>query len=264
LSRRNRVVPITVVPTLVQGAAAAGQIREALLKAQSLENVDVIIIGRGGGSIEDLWAFNDEALARLIAACPVPVISAVGHEIDFTLADFVADLRAPTPSAAAELVVKSADDTFQLLITQWKRLEISWKRLLDSRKQLLISLQKQLVDPKRRIEDLIIRNDELCSRLTRSSYDLVKRLQLRLQLPNARLVASMEHVLLNRRLGLQGKASVLHSLSPLRVLERGYAVAKFEGPDGEILKRASQVEVDDSIYVRLGEGSLIAKVIEKN
>lgn len=231
LSRRARGIQITVIPSLVQGAGSAEQIVAALKRAWTIPGVDVIIIGRGGGSIEDLWAFNDETLARTIVASPFPVISAVGHEIDFTISDFVADLRAPTPSAAAELVAKSSDELMQKVLQLRRLLVISKKRSLEGFKQKLALLRNALVDPQKKLQELTQRNDELLLRL-----DLARK-----------------NVFERKRQRLEHKMSLLDSLSPLRVVDRGYAlVTKGEA----VIKSAKDVKKGDQLNIRLSQGSL--------
>ncbi len=231
LSRRARGIQITVIPSLVQGAGSAEQIVAALKRAWTIPGVDVIIIGRGGGSIEDLWAFNDETLARTIVASPFPVISAVGHEIDFTISDFVADLRAPTPSAAAELVAKSSDELMQKVLQLRRLLVISKKRSLEGFKQKLALLRNALVDPQKKLQELTQRNDELLLRL-----DLARK-----------------NVFERKRQRLEHKMSLLDSLSPLRVVDRGYAL----DTKGEaVIKSAKDVKKGDQLNIRLSQGSL--------
>jgi exodeoxyribonuclease VII large subunit len=278
LSRRAPWLPVTLVPTLVQGEGAAAQICEAFQKAQKLENVDVIIIGRGGGSIEDLWAFNDEKLARLIAASPIPVISAVGHEIDFTISDFVADLRAPTPSAAAELVAKSSQELTTRLQQLQKLLALNMQRYLKSLEQKHQILTKGLVDPQKRLQDLALRNDDLLERLqlaiNRTMSDRryqVQLLEKRMGSPEERvhqkvkeveylcqrLQKAMLHTLERKKSSLGRWASVLDSLSPLKVVERGYSIVK---KNKEVIKSADQVKAGDALQITLAHGFLEARV----
>ena len=235
LSRRARGIQITVIPTLVQGAGSAEQIVSALKKSWTIPGVDVIIIGRGGGSIEDLWAFNDETLARTIVASPFPIISAVGHEIDFTISDFVADLRAPTPSAAAELVAKSSDELMQKVLQLRRLLVISKKRTLESFKQKLALLRNALVDPQKKLQELTQRNDELLLRLDLARKNIFER----------------------KRQRLEHKMSLLDSLSPLRVVDRGYALVT---KDEAVIKTARDVKKGDQLNIRLSQGSLQVSV----
>jgi exodeoxyribonuclease VII large subunit len=235
LGRRARGIQITVVPTLVQGAAAAQQIVVAMQTAFKLPDVDVIIVGRGGGSIEDMWCFNDETLARTIAASPIPVISAVGHEIDFTIADFVADLRAPTPSAAAELVAKSSDELMQRVMQLQRVLMVSKKRLFDGFAQKLLMVRRRLIDPQKKLQELVQRNDELLMRLELARKNLFER----------------------KKQKLQYKMSLLDSLSPLKVVDRGYALITHEN---KVVKSYEDVQKGDVLDIKLSEGYLTAVV----
>jgi exodeoxyribonuclease VII large subunit len=282
LERRNKMVPVTLVPTLVQGEGSAQKIIEALEKAWRLPNVDVIIVGRGGGSIEDLWAFNDEALARAIAASPVPVISAVGHEVDFTIADFVADLRAPTPSAAAELVVKNSFDLALQIKTIGQRLMLAIRKKLEIEQHRLSRAGGRLVDPKRRLQDLSQRRDELVDRLQNASRLLLERKQMKIKVLESRLVSPLIVVQKLRaraqqitlRLSsevashLQGKnakfresAARLDALSPLKTLDRGYSIVL---KNKKVVTKPGQVAVGDQIRVQIGTDphQLVATVEE--
>ncbi len=278
MNRRARAVEIIVVPTIVQGAAAAPQICEAFLKAERL-NPDVIIIGRGGGSIEDMWCFNDEKLARLISKSLIPVISAVGHEIDFTICDFVADLRAPTPSAAAELVAKSSTEMVQKLSQLDRALAFSLKKRIDMMKQSVLHLSKRLSDPKKKLQDLTLRNDDLFDRLENAAHfyfsglkkdvqilqqrlispvQVIASLKLNLDKKNIRLQNLMTSQIQNRQHQVKNIMSLLDTLSPLKVVDRGFSIAKF---DGELIKSIQQVKVKDVIEVRIKDGIIDAQVI---
>lgn len=237
LGRRARGIQITVVPTLVQGVGAAEQIIAALQKVFTWSDVDVIIVGRGGGSIEDLWAFNDETLARTIVSSPVPVISAVGHEIDFTISDFVADLRAPTPSAAAELVAKSSDELMQKTVQLQKMINLCWMRALERWKQKLVFLERNLIDPQKKLQELAQRNDELLLRLELARKNLFQRKWHR----------------------LESRMAVLDSLSPLKVVDRGYALVT---KDQQVIKSVKDVQKGDILEVRLSQGKLKVSVQE--
>lgn len=280
LSRRNRAVQVTLVPTVVQGEGCAAQIVEAIRKATMLKDVDVIIVGRGGGSIEDLWGFNDESLARAIAASPVPVISAVGHEIDFTIADFVADLRAPTPSAAAELVVQNTSDLVQRLQALEKMIHFAMAKFLRQEGQKLETLTHRLVDPQRRLQDLILRNDELQSRLQQATMGLMERKRLELKLAreslktpaqiidkkrasiemiNEKMKSRLQAMVELRKQKLTRFMALLDSLSPLKVVERGYSVVM---KDSVLVKSTEQLKKGDEVSVRLMRGVFTAKVEE--
>ncbi len=277
LSRRAKGVEVTLVPTIVQGDLAAASISEALKKAFLLAP-DVIIVGRGGGSIEDMWCFNDEALARLIVASPIPIISAVGHEIDFTIADFVADLRAPTPSAAAELVAKSSMETSHRLVSFERLLTLSLQRILKSSKEKAYNLSKRLVDPQRRLQDLRLRNDDLLNRLEMavrhqiaearhglrflrekmgSPQALLQEKKKEIDFLAIRNEQGLKKMLDKKSYELSGSISMLESLSPLKVVERGYAIVT---KDNEVIKSAQQVGPGDVIELRLAKGRINASV----
>lgn len=280
LSRRARGIQVTVVPTVVQGEAAAPQIYAALKKALSIQGIDAVIIGRGGGSIEDMWCFNDESLARLIAASTIPIISAVGHEIDFTIADFVADLRAPTPSAAAELVAKSSAEIVTKIDSMQRMLGLSLQKLLRSLKDKSYGLSKRLVDPQRRLQDLNLRNDDLLTRLElaiRRSFsdnrhevemlqekmgspqDLIEIKRKELDYLSLRSEKNMRVYLERRHSKLTQTTSVLDSLSPLRVVDRGYSIVT---KNKEVIKTSAQLKPGDQIHIRLAKGDITAMVKE--
>ncbi len=280
LQRRAPSIQVTIIPSIVQGAEAAPQLREAFKKATSLKNIDAVIIGRGGGSIEDMWCFNDEELARLIASSPVPVISAVGHEIDFTICDFVADLRAPTPSAAAELVAKSTQELLSKVQSLDRLMLSAWERYFRRYRDRVISLSKQLIDPKRKLQDLSLRNDDLLNRLEFAVRTLIDKRSHRVELGRRRLGNPLQVVQqkknqvsnssekLNRLIGfvlerklfrLQKQMSVLDSLSPLKVVDRGYSIVR----SGEsVVKDASQVKLDQELNIKLARGEVVATVKE--
>ncbi|MSP60760.1 MAG: exodeoxyribonuclease VII large subunit [Myxococcales bacterium] len=275
-------VRLLISPCLVQGEAAPADIVRALQALARHPEVDVIIVGRGGGSSEDLWAFNDEAVARAIAACPVPVISAVGHEVDFTIADFVADCRAATPSNAAELVVPVHADLVRRVEDLAQRLERAGRQALDRARQTLdhelqratIALQRS-IDARgraRRALDDRLRLLHPRARMARNRAALVE-LQRRLQRPlpdriarggkalttlRQRLDAAMQQTITRRRRDFAEAGGKLDALSPLKVLERGYGLVRSSG--GAVIVRAGQVAPGDSVTVRLARGSLAARV----
>ena len=279
LERRFPMIEVDVLPVPVQGDGAAAEIRTMLERAGGSGRYDALLITRGGGSLEDLWSFNDEALVRAIAACPVPVVSAVGHEIDFSLADFAADLRAPTPSAAAELLVPDSSAlrarTDQLRrradaaiarnqSSRAQRNDQAWLRLLALRPQI------RLERGNHRLAALSARLDAaLRTRLTHKVERLrsaaaklqeqhpQQRLQLvrhRLELLRQRSGALVERDLTQRSLRLQGLGRTLHSVSPFATLARGYAIVR--GADGHVVRAASEANIGDAVTAVLGEGSL--------
>jgi exodeoxyribonuclease VII large subunit len=251
---------ILLAPAAVQGDEAPGEIVRALDTLSARDDVDVIIVGRGGGSMEDLWAFNDERVARAIAACPKPVVSAVGHEIDFCIADFVADLRAPTPSAAGERVVpedRELRETLDRLVrgaalATARRVRESRLRLDDTTRQLGSAAHRVISNRRRRVELLDGRLKALHPRAR------IAEGRTRLERLRARLHAAAERAVAQRRGRLGAAAGKLDSLSPLRVLERGYSLCR--GPDGRLLTNSAQVEAGDEVAVRLRNGELDVRV----
>ncbi|MDH3615576.1 MAG: exodeoxyribonuclease VII large subunit [Gammaproteobacteria bacterium] len=266
LERRFPAIPVVIYPAAVQGDAAPAELIEALATALRRDECDVLIIGRGGGSLEDLWAFNDEQLARAIAACPLPVVSAVGHEVDFTIADFVADVRAPTPSGAAEIVVPSQHDWQRRIATLALRIGRIGERAIEDRAQQMDWLGGRLASAVRRrllahLNNLQVVKSEL---VQLSPAVSVQRSIGRLAELRQRLVAGTHTILstANHRAALLGRA--LHSVSPLATLDRGYAIVKAASTD-KVLLRASDVHSGDDIRARLSKGELVAtvnKVIE--
>ncbi len=261
LGRRFPAVPVIVYPAAVQGDAAPGELIEALLTAVRRDECDVLIIGRGGGSLEDLWAFNDEQLARAIADCPLPVISAVGHEVDFTIADFVADARAPTPSGAAEIVVPSQRDWQRRIAALAVRIGRIGERAVEDRAQQMDWLGGRLASAMRR--QLLAHTNQLQtmrSELVQLSPAVsVQRSIGRLAQLRQRLAAGAHKILstASHRTALLGRA--LHSVSPLATLDRGYAIVKDASTD-KVLLRASDVRTGDDIRARLSKGELVATV----
>lgn len=231
---------IVVCPVKVQGKGAAEEIANGLADLARSGAVDVIIVGRGGGSLEDLWAFNEEVVARAIFASPVPVVSAVGHEIDFTIADFVADQRAPTPTAAAEMVVPSKAELVAQLGKLEEQLSKCMRVRMDSAKDLLSGLAKRLGDPRRRLREHQQRVDEL-------SVALLRRFQSRLRHFSDQLGRA---------------AGRLSALSPLAVLERGYSLVH-KLPQETLVKDAVSLNVGDRVRVTFGRGKSICRVEEK-
>jgi len=236
LERRAPRMRVTVVPALVQGDQAAAQIARAIEGVGKHRIGEVLVLARGGGSIEDLWCFNDERLARAIAACPIPVISAVGHEIDFTISDFVADLRAPTPSAAAEIVSQAWVETESLVQDLTARLGQAMRRGLVMRRQTLQHVAARLINPRDRLREQAQRLDELFARLGRA---------MRISLERKSSILAREE-------------STLRALSPLKVLDRGYLIAAAEG--GTVVGSARDLRVGDRLSLRFKDGTRQAKI----
>lgn len=260
-SRRFRALQVTVVPTLVQGAAAAPQIVEALKKAYRLRHLDAIIVGRGGGSMEDLWCFNDEQVARTVAQSPVPIISAVGHEIDFTICDFVADYRAPTPSAAAEVVSANVTEILDTLERMEQHLIRSMEYRIEERRQKIDHLKRLLVDPKKRLQEIKLRCQELESRLVQNFWRETAQLKRSLLEMGRRQRWGMQQILKQNKSRVINVGSLLDSLSPLKVVDRGYALVK---NNQKIIKQVDQVKPGDAIEVRLSDGTIQAQVTQVN
>jgi exodeoxyribonuclease VII large subunit len=283
VTRRFAGVHVVVYPVRVQGEAAAVEIAQALFELNRLGGFDVLVVARGGGSLEDLWAFNEEAVARAIAASKIPVISAVGHESDVTIADFVADLRAPTPSAAAELVIREKAQLVAQLASLRERLHRAGRQRVRRLAERLADLGRRrvLTDPARPLRDWHRRLDDLAVRLhrglTRRQTDARQRLEraaralrpevLRVSLRHgSRLLAQLEGRLdragraevTRRRRAMEALAGRLDTLSPLACLARGYAICAL--PSGEVVTRAAQVEPGREVAVRLREGSLACRV----
>jgi len=284
IDRRFADLRILITPVRVQGEEAPGEIVAALRDLQAVEDLDVIIVGRGGGSIEDLWAFNDERVARAIAGCRVPVISGVGHETDFTIADFVADLRAPTPSADAEAVVQEKLQVARALVSLYEALKQAMASRLERDRERVEVLGKRrvLTDAARALRDLYRRVDELTSRLTRAVRGSERQATHRLSLarnalrslnPVARIANGT--VLLAQLRGRLASAAVhsvkvsqhrfdaavgrLDSLSPLAVLGRGYSLTRLL-PSGVIVRSAAQTRPGDAIEILLHQGAVEARV----
>jgi exodeoxyribonuclease VII large subunit len=285
IGRRFADLHIVVRPARVQGEGAAQEVADGIADLDRLGDVDVIIVGRGGGSLEDLWAFNEEVVARAIAAAKAPVISAVGHEVDFTIADFVADLRAPTPSAAAELVVREKEAVVDAVREFRDRLERAFRRRLERPRErlALIAARRVLTDPTRPIRDAHRRVDELRLRLRRGLAASHGHGVHRVVLAGQRLHAASPAVRISGSRGVVGQirgrldagirrsldrgqqrarvaAGKLDGLSPLAVLARGYSVTRTRA--GAIVRSARQVAPGDAVGVRLHEGTLECTVVQ--
>ncbi len=283
LRRRFAAVPVVVYPAAVQGEAAPGELVRALRTAAARAECDVLIVGRGGGSLEDLWAFNEEAVARAIAACPIPTVSAVGHEIDFTIADFVADLRAPTPSGAAELVVPDCDEWLRQCAACGARLAKQIRRCLENdfqaldwparrlqqarpgmrhahQRSRLSALERRLGGAMR--HDFTRRGratDALIGRLHRQSpVPRVERAAHCLATLRPRLRRAAELALERSAARLRHARRGLHAVSPLATLERGYAIVT--DADGRVLREAGSVVPGTAVTARLARGRLQATV----
>ncbi len=283
LRRRMPAIPVVIYPTAVQGEGAGREIAAAIAAADARAECDVLIVCRGGGSIEDLWAFNEEVVARAIHACALPVVSGVGHETDFTIADFVADLRAPTPTAAAQLVCPDHVELGQELAHFAQSLRRSVERVLERRMQQLDGLARSLVHPGERIESQLGHLGHLGSRLRngwgRGAGDRSWRLrglhqELRAARPDLAAMTTAARTLSQRlrsgavnqlqglRAELKNLSAQLGHLNPGAVLERGYSIA--ETADGKFVRDAAQLRVNDDLRVTFARGAVRARVTGKS
>jgi exodeoxyribonuclease VII large subunit len=274
LRRRAPHVRIVLYPAPVQGQFAADKIAEAIMTASRRAEVDVLLVCRGGGSIEDLWSFNEEVVARAIAACSIPVISGVGHETDFTIADFAADMRAATPTAAAELAATPHADWIGSLEADATDLRRAMRRTLSEASQGLDNLSRRLQSPSSQIANQRYRVATLAAALTHAVRTPVNRhgmqlaqlqqrwsrhrpdlraLQARIASEQRHLGASFASQLTARRHALAGLAAQLEMLNPQRTLERGYAIVR--DAEGRVVRSPSQIKVHETLSLRLAEGS---------
>jgi exodeoxyribonuclease VII large subunit len=283
LQRRHRAVNVVIFPAQVQGDNAASEVAAGVRHFNQAGDVEVIIVARGGGSAEDLAAFNNEGLARIVAGSRIPVISAVGHETDFTIVDFVADLRAPTPSAAAELVIRSQVEVENQAEAHRERLVRAMERRLLQAHHALTQLAQHGAFA--RMMDLIRQKqqklDDLTYRMERAELQLLEKMRRRwetvaaavrhydlrrvlaamgreLEAGTAALAAGMRHALLQQRVRVERMMTALEALSPLAILDRGYALV-FDG-EGRLVKDAGTVNAGEEIRARVARGEIEATV----
>ena len=282
LERRFAGIPVTVLPVAVQGKDAAPQIVRAIDLANRAKLFDVVILARGGGSLEDLWPFNEEIVARAIFASELPIVSGIGHEVDFTIADFVADLRAPTPSAAAELIVPDGDDWLDKVIGFEVLLEEAMERTLKHWHQRLEWLRSRLRHPRQRLEQQAQRLDNLELRLknqiqkqlfawrhqlnqlqwrqqAQHPQQLLNNLRERLRLDEIRLIRTQQQSLSKSKQRLAEAARMLNTLSPLKTLERGYALVT-KADSHEVITRSDQVNKGDRLHTQFAQGEIVSLV----
>jgi exodeoxyribonuclease VII large subunit len=283
-ARRFPATKITLLPVAVQGKDAATEIVCAIERANTLAEklgLQALIVGRGGGSLEDLQAFNEEQLARAIFASELPICSAVGHEVDFTIADFVADLRAPTPSAAAELLSPNQEDYFELLFSTSAQFKSAISLAIKQGRQQLTWIAKQLKHPDRRLQEQSQNLDRLDIRLRRamssniasqrteltqmqralsanSPKQLLERNKIRLTAGSGRLGQSLRSVLASRRSSLQTLSRSLNSVSPLNTLARGYSITV--DSSSKVIRSTDHVKVGATITSRLSGGEIVSTV----
>ena len=283
--RRFERLPLEIVPVRVQGDQAAAEISRAIQLVNHIGTSDVIVLARGGGSIEDLWAFNDETLARTIFNSRIPIVSAVGHETDFTIADFVADIRAPTPSAAAEMIIPSYPDLQAWVIDLKQKLNNNISYTLNYLRKDIAALSMRIVHPRRRLADMRMRLDDnsqrlitqMNSRLARCNEQIVFQQRLLLRESPAGLLAAMHerlnllgqrsnHCLRQRLQGSHSRlvagTSMLAALNPLAILDRGYSITRTI-PGQRVVRDAATVRRDQSLEILLGRGRITVTVDNK-
>jgi exodeoxyribonuclease VII large subunit len=285
IARRYPNLPIDIIPVKVQGVGAVEEITAGIALLNLRSDAQVAILARGGGTMEDLQAFNTETVARAIFASKVPIISAVGHETDFTIADFVADLRAPTPSAAAELVVPLKSDLYRKT-AEFKQVIINLlNRRIEQSRRTLTGLSKRLIDPQKKIIDSRLRLDDQAGRLQRTLINLVNHRRERLgwqidklyynnpiyYIDKSRQQLDRNTALLNqkfsgyistRHLKLREYTARLNALSPTAILDRGYSITRTI-PEAAIIRAAGSVQIGEDVEVVLAKGSLKCSVKEK-
>ncbi len=284
LKRRFPAIPVLLYPVPVQGEGAAQKIADAIALASARGDCNALILARGGGSLEDLWPFNEEVVARALFACQIPVVSGVGHETDFTIADLVADVRAPTPTAAAEFLSPDQSEWRALFTQREERLNKLMRRSLSESQQHVDWLSTRMVRPDRRMQLARERLHSLYRRICfmqsaslagATAALLTQRAHLRRLSPQSRLrernqqverareklAAGMQARLIQAQQRWRHAAQVLNAVSPLATLERGYAIAQ-RANDGILLRAANQVQPGDGIYVRLARGRVDCRVEE--
>lgn len=263
LGRRWPLAKVTLYPAQVQGQGAAESIAQAIMLANAIGEADVILCGRGGGSMEDLWAFNEEVVARAIYDSDIPVISAVGHEPDVTIADFVADLRAPTPSGAAELAVPDRAEYELSVRTLDTRLRTAAHKQLQARRQRLTTLQERLElrTPANYIAEKRLLLDQMTDRLCAALPARLTREEQKLTVLRQRLLTAGQGGLHRRRLRFAQTVATLDAISPLRVLARGYAVAT-RGKRGAVVTDAAALEAGDTLHIRFAKGAVNCRVTD--
>ena len=286
LDRRSPFLDLTVVPTLVQGEKAAPLICDALNKVGKLKNIDVVILARGGGSIEDLWAFNNEEVAHAIVNCPTPIISAIGHETDFTISDFVSDLRAPTPSIAAEIISQPYSELIETLEGYQNYISRSVISQIDLQRTQITNLIKRIRHPGDKLREISQKLDYVETALIQninqeisfkknglnlkdlslqqnSPQNKIKEAKVYLQNASKDLLKALKLEIERKSTVLAEIVATLQAVSPLSVLSRGYSIISTE-PEGKILSSSNQVEIGQTISAILSKGSIKAEIKSKD
>lgn len=278
LKRRFPSIPIRIYPSLVQGEEAPKQLVQALKLAEKDNQCDVLILSRGGGSLEDLWAFNDESLARAIFDCSIPLVSAVGHEVDISICDFVADIRAATPTAAAELVTPDQQYYINQLSGLLQRLRNAQRNCLNEKAQHIDALAKRVIHPsatlkskQQRLEELDKRLLSLQTKRLNIDWQQLKQMQSRINANNPshkitqlkRQLAQYKHsvdtsiarVVSNKSVQLHQLSAHINAVNPLAVLERGYSITATSKKMHQVITNASQLSSGDNVYLKFAKGS---------
>ena len=286
IDRRFPNVHIVIIPVKVQGVGAEDEIVDALASLNQTADVDVAILARGGGSLEDLHAFNAERVVRSVFASRIPIISAVGHETDYTITDFVADLRAPTPSAAAELAVPVKNELLQEVNKIFAALEFRSLHLVDRFRRDLLNLAKGLVDPKKQIQDWRLRTDDFSARLSRNFLRLLGRkneqyqwwldrlganspasqahnINAKIEQLIYKLLKTYKEIFEKKYARLRELRARLETLSPIAILERGYSITRTI-PDSKVVLNPRLVSIDQDLEVMLAKGTLTCRVKGKS
>ncbi|MBN1932740.1 MAG: exodeoxyribonuclease VII large subunit [Desulfobacterales bacterium] len=286
INRRFPNIHLEIIPVKVQGDGAEQEIASAIELLNVRENSDVAVLARGGGSLEDLYAFNSEKVARAIFMSKIPIVSAVGHETDFTIADFVADLRAPTPSAAAELVVPLKTELVKRCEETSRTLKANLYRYIEYLRNVLKDTSKRLIDPQKKVQDLRLRIDDLTFRLIRMFIKTIRQSRERLEWrieslntnnplmrikntheklkqKNDNMVNMLKLYLLKKRSMLKDQTGRLDALNPTAVLSRGYSITRTL-PGAKVVKDFTSVRIDQKLEVLLAKGTLICRVEGKS
>ena len=282
LRRRFKGLDITLIPTLVQGEAAAPEIINAInLAHEIVPAFDIMVVARGGGSIEDLWCFNDESVVRCIASSKIPIVSAIGHEVDFTLSDFASDQRAPTPSAAAELIVPDRLEVKATVNHLESRIKTAMYSDLEKYQQTYLGLFKRLKDPQKQLQELFQRNDELLQRMQRAFQHYItfmkekyhhthqklscihqvwEKEQQRLKSVFQNLTKYMDMFLNQTKVSLKNQIELLDSLDPQKVVKRGYSIVKLSGEKGKVITSVDQIQPEGMIHIIFAKGKAKAQI----